>query len=106
MRPHGGVGPFWFWFARMPKEIEKQITAPTSCRECEHWQEIKQQIRISELLASAITNMEERLKSSDFKPSLGDYLKLLQLEKEMDEGAPAEIKVTWVEPPASPSAGK
>lgn len=90
----------------MPKETERQITASKSCRECEHWQEIKQQLRISELLASAITNMEERLKSQDFKPSLGDYLKLLQLEKEMEEGAPAEIKVTWVEPASLPSAEK
>ena len=90
----------------MPKETEKQITAPKSCRECEHWQEIKQQIRISELLANAIKNMEERLKSTDFKPTLGDYLKLLQLEKEMEEGAPSEIRVTWVEPASSPSTDK
>ena len=106
MRLHGDVGPFLFGYARMPNETEKQVTASNSCRECEHWQEIKQQIRISELLASAIKNMEERLKSSDFKPSLGDYLKLLQLEKEMEEGTPAEIKVTWVEPPSLPSGGK
>ena len=90
----------------MPKETERQITASKSCRECEHWQEIKQQLRISELLASAIQGIEERLKSSEFKVTLGDYLKLLQLEKEMEEEAPTEIKVTWVEPESSPAIEK
>ena len=82
----------------MPKETEKQFTAPQPCRECEHWQEIKQQIRICDLLTNAITGMESRLKSGDYKPTLGDYLKLLQMEKEMEEEGPAEITVTWVDP--------
>jgi hypothetical protein len=90
----------------MPEETEKQITAPKSCRECEHWQEIKHQLRVSELLAKTIHGIEERLKSPDFKVTLADYLKLLQLEKEMDEEAPTEIKVTWIEPASSPSAEK
>lgn len=87
----------------MPKDKDNSFTAPNSCGECEHWQVIKQQIRISELLANAIKGMEDRLKSPDFKPTLGDYVKLLQMEKEMEEGTAAEIKVTWVEPAQSPS---
>ncbi len=90
----------------MPKDTERSVAAPKSCRECEHWQEIKQQLRISELLANAIKGMEERMKSPEFKPTLGDYVKLLQLEKEMEQGAPTEIKVTWVEPASLPSTGK
>ena len=104
MRPRGGAGPFFY--ARMPKTTEKQITAPKSCRECEHWPEIKLQIRVSELLTKALKGIEERLTAPDFKPTFSDYLKLLQLEKEIEEDAPAEIKVTWVEPPAPPSTEK
>lgn len=90
----------------MPKETEKQFTAPEACRECEHWQEITQQIRIAELLKTAIEGMQTRLTSGDFKPTLGDYLKLLQLEKEMEEGGPTEIKVTWVDPASLSKTGK
>ncbi len=46
------------------------------------------------------------MKAPDFKPTLGDYVKLLQLEKEMEQGAPTEIRVTWVEPASLPSTGK
>jgi hypothetical protein len=90
----------------MPRETEKQFTAPEACRECEHWQEITQQIRIAELLTTAIEGMQARLTSGDFKPTLGDYLKLLQLEKEMEEGGPTEIKVTWVDPESLSKTGK
>lgn len=82
----------------MPSETEKPITAPRSCRECEHWHEMKQKLRISQLLANVIEGMEAKLKSSEFKPTLSEYVKLLQLEKELEEGAPTEIKVTWVDP--------
>lgn len=82
----------------MPEITKRQITAPKSCRECEHWLDLKQKLQISELLMKAINGMEERLKTLDFKPTLGDYLKLLQLEQEMEEAGPTEIKVTWVDP--------
>ena len=32
---------------------------------------------------------------------MGDYLKLLQMEQEIEEESPKEIKVTWVEPAPS-----
>ncbi len=64
----------------------------------------KAENRISELLAKAMATLESRIKSKDLKPTVGDYLKLLQLEQEFEQEAPTEIKVTWVEPPA-PSDG-
>ena len=85
----------------MPKQTKKEETAAKSCRECPHWQEMKQRLRISELLANAIAGIENRLKAEDFRPTLGDYLKLLQLEKEMEDVAPKEIRVTWVDPAMS-----
>jgi hypothetical protein len=45
-----------------------------------------------------LKNMEEKLGGKDVKASLGDYIRLVQLQKELDEEAPREIKVTWVEP--------
>ncbi len=76
-------------------------TAPQSCRECERWPEIKSKLHISELLTRAIEDLGERVKAKDFKLTLGDYLKLVQLEKELEEEAPKEIKVTWVDPAAT-----
>ena len=71
---------------------------PKSCRDCKRWQDMKKKLRISELLAKAIEAIESRLDSKEFKPTMGDYLKLLQMEQEMEEETPKEIKVTWVEP--------
>ncbi len=31
------------------------------------------------------------------KTTVGDYVRLVQLHKELDDEAPKEIKVTWVE---------
>ena len=45
-----------------------------------------------------LKNIEEKLSGKDVKASLGDYIRLVQLQKELDEEAPREIKVTWVEP--------
>ena len=56
------------------------------------------QIAYRATLAKAIKAIEERLEANDFKPTMGDYLKLLQLEHEIEEEPPKEIKVTWVEP--------
>jgi hypothetical protein len=45
-----------------------------------------------------LKNIEEKLSGEDVKASLGDYIRLVQLHKELDEEAPRQIKVTWVEP--------
>jgi hypothetical protein len=63
-------------------------------------------IRISDLLDKAIAGIEERFRSKDFKPTMGDYLKLLQMEIELEQEEIREIKVTWVEPPVIPDSVK
>jgi hypothetical protein len=45
-----------------------------------------------------LRKVEQRLSEGDVKASLGDYIRLVQLQKELDEDTPKEIKVTWVEP--------
>ena len=34
----------------------------------------------------------------DVKASLGDYIRLVQLQKGLEEEEPKEIRVTWIEP--------
>jgi NAD(P)H-nitrite reductase large subunit len=77
---------------------KKQEKAPKSCEDCEHWTEVKNKLRVGTVLENVLKKMEEKLGTAEFKPSLADYLKLVQMEKEMGEEGPKEIRVTWVEP--------
>jgi hypothetical protein len=52
----------------------------------------------AKLIGGVIAQMEAKLKSEDLKPSVGDLIRLLQLEKELEEEQPREIEVSWVEP--------
>lgn len=55
---------------------------------------------IPELVEKALEAFEARLNTKDLKPTLTEYLKLLQVQKEVaqEEDGPREITVTWVEP--------
>ncbi len=75
--------------------------AMKSCRNCSQWQAMKERLRISKLLLKAVDEFEENLKSKDLKLTLTEFLKLLQLEKEMEKEEPKEIRVSWVEPTGS-----
>ena len=50
-----------------------------------------------------LLNVEKRLEANDLKATLGDYIKLIQLQKEMTMETPSEIKVTWIEPKKRPA---
>jgi hypothetical protein len=63
-------------------------------------------IRIADLLGKAIKGIEGRFADKDFKPTMGDYLKLLQMEIELKQEEVREVKVTWVEPPTTCDSGK
>jgi len=53
-----------------------------------------------ELIYGLLQGLEERLQSEPGKVSLGDYIRLLQLEREMEaEEPPKEIIVRWVDQP-------
>lgn len=49
---------------------------------------------VKELLAE----VEKKMAGEGIKASVADYIRLVQLQKELDEDEPKEIKVTWVEP--------
>jgi hypothetical protein len=49
--------------------------------------------RITEVLAQ----VEKQLSKSEFKASVADYIRLLQMQKEYERDTPRDIEVTWVE---------
>ena len=53
---------------------------------------------------SMLTKIEKKMSGDQMKATLGDYIRLVQLHKELDEESPKEIKVTWVEPAEMGSA--
>jgi len=52
----------------------------------------------------AIEDFEESLEGK--KVTLGDYLRLVQLQKETDGDEPKDIECTWVEPDETKSSEK
>ena len=60
-------------------------------------------MRIAELLGKAANNFAGLDPHAEFKPTLAEYLKLVQLEREFEEEEAREIKVKWVEPESEKS---
>jgi hypothetical protein len=85
------------------KAKRKTKPNPKPCEECEHHQDLTQKLKLSEVLTRAIAKFEERIAATDFSPSVGDYIKLVQMKKDLEEATDEakEIKVTWVEPATS-----
>jgi hypothetical protein len=77
---------------------KKTGQSPKDCRDCENWRDVQERVRVSEALEKAIKAVEAKIKSKDFKPTMAEYLKLMQVEKELKQDDAKEIKVTWVEP--------
>jgi hypothetical protein len=62
--------------------------------------------RVSKTLERAIQTVEERILAKDFKPTIAEFLKLVQLSKELAQDDVKEITVTWVEPALASPPGK
>jgi len=60
----------------------------------------------ADLVEKAIQNIEEKLGASDVKATFGDFIRLLQLQKELQVEQPREIEVTWIEPSETESASE
>ncbi len=56
---------------------------------------IGERARVVDLL---LKKMEAKLSGADTKASLGDYVRLVQLRRELEDEQPREIKVSWIEP--------
>ncbi len=57
--------------------------------------------RVSTLVKKALKSFEKRLANDDVKLTTAEYLKLLQMEQELEQDTPKAIEVTWVEPSQS-----
>ena len=86
--------------------VKAEEKAPKDCRKCPRWKEIKEKIRVTELLGRVITAFEARVKEADFKPTVAEFLKLVQLEQEAEQENAKEIKVTWIDPKATSDSEK
>jgi len=45
-----------------------------------------------------LKNVEKKLGGEDVKATLGDYIRLVQLQQELEDEEPRDITVTWIEP--------
>jgi hypothetical protein len=80
-------------------KTESKTDQKRDCKQCSNWEAIREHVRVSELLAKAIASYDEKLRDTEFKPTIAEYLKLLQLEKELEsEIQDTEVQVTWVGP--------
>ncbi len=52
----------------------------------------------AEVVEQILEKVEQKLGEGDVKATLGDYIRLVQLQKELEDEEPGEIKVTWVDP--------
>ena len=86
----------------MTKKGRSKKKAPKTCRDCEHWGEVSEKVRVHELLERTIEQFESKIAKTEYEPTVAEYVKLLQLGREMgQDDEPKEIKVTWVSPTAT-----
>jgi hypothetical protein len=60
--------------------------------------ERKQKKKTQAAVEKLLKNVEKKLAGKDVKATLGDYIKLMQLQTELEEEEPKDITVTWVDP--------
>ena len=82
------------------------VAPPKECLNCENINKVRQKLRVSGLLQNAIDSLDDRIMNKDFKPTVAEYLKLMQLEQEAEQDMPKEIKVTWVDPTGTSNSEK
>lgn len=90
----------------MSIKVNAREKAPKVCRTCGNRKGSKEKTRLVNLLAKAIKSFEKRIAAEDFKPTIAEYLKLVQLEQESEQETAKEIKVTWIDPTGTPNTGE
>ena len=60
-----------------------------------------------ELITALLCRIEGQLDSEKTRVTLADFIRLVQLQRELEqEEQPAEVIVTWKDPPEKQSAGR
>lgn len=52
----------------------------------------------AQTVKNLLAKVEQKITEEPIKATLAEYIRLVQLHKELDEEEPKEIRVTWVEP--------
>lgn len=74
-------------------------TKPTKsdCSHCELARK-KGMTRAERMVERVLGSIEEKIQTDQLKPTVGDYLRLLQFREEMQANEPPkEIRVTWID---------
>jgi hypothetical protein len=59
----------------------------------------------AEQVQELLQDLKDKLKKDTIKASIADYIRLVQLENQLvEDDAPTEIKVTWIDPATDESA--
>lgn len=58
------------------------------------------------MVEQILEKVEQKLGEGDVKATLGDYIRLVQLQKELEDDEPGEITVTWVDPEKTETDGE
>ena len=88
------------WYALAARELSADGNNKNRITEKKKPEEARPEAKVVKAL---LEQVEQKLTKEGIKASLGDYIRLVQLQKEMEEEQPKEIKVTWVEPEESGS---
>lgn len=72
---------------------------PEGCRECEHWDKVKNRERIHSVINSVVDKIEAKVTDPKFNPSLGDYFKALDALAELERvsGGSKSIAGRWID---------
>lgn len=79
--------------------MKTDSSIPDDCKECIHWDQVEQRVRVRTVLTSMVDKLEEKVVDGDFKPTIGDFLRTLEVDQNL-EGAnegPTEYIVRWEE---------
>jgi hypothetical protein len=57
----------------------------------------EQQRHRAEIVRKAIQSIEQKLGTPEMRPTVGDLVRLLQIEKELSADEPREVRVRWIE---------
>ena len=60
----------------------------------------------AEVVRQLLAGVEEKLKGPELKVTLADYIRLVQLQKELEQEEPREIRVRWVDRESESSSEK
>ena len=58
-----------------------------------------------QVVEELIEKFERSLAKDEAKATVGDYIRLVQLQKELEEDAPRDIEVRWVDPEGASPGG-